>query len=78
MSNGSKLRDRAAWIEGDRAKHYRNRAEHFEEIAKSETEPRTQARLAELAGEYHRLADDADRQNERSVARPRKDDIPGV
>ena len=47
-----------AWIRGDRAVRYRERAEHLERMAKGETRPREQARVLELATQYRRLADD--------------------
>jgi hypothetical protein len=45
-------------LECDRAARYHERAEHFREIAKMETQPRARARLLELAGEYEQLVDD--------------------
>ena len=60
MSEGSILGSgqRAAWVRGDRAVRYRERAEHLERMAKGETRPREQARVLELATQYRRLADD--------------------
>jgi hypothetical protein len=60
MSEGSILGSgqRAAWVRGDRAVRYRERAEHLERMAKGEIRPREQARVLELATQYRRLADD--------------------
>ena len=58
MSEGLNDGQRAAWVRGDRAVRYRERAEHLERMAKGETRPREQARVLELATQYRRLADD--------------------
>jgi len=50
--------DRAAWIRGDRAARYRERADHLKGMASAETRPRERARVLELATEYDRLADE--------------------
>jgi hypothetical protein len=57
--------DRAAWIRGDRAARYRERADHLKGIASAETRPRERARVLELATEYDRLADELADQNTR-------------
>ena len=44
--------DRAAWVRGDRAARYRERADHLKGIASAETRPRERARVLELATEY--------------------------
>jgi hypothetical protein len=49
---------RAAWIRGDRAARYRERADHLKGMASAETRPRDRARVLELASEYDRLADE--------------------
>jgi hypothetical protein len=50
--------DRAAWIRGDRAARYRERADHIKRMADAETRPSERARVLELAVEYERLADE--------------------
>jgi hypothetical protein len=50
--------DRAAWIRGDRAARYRERADHLKGMASAETRPRERARVLELATEYDRLAEE--------------------
>ena len=50
--------DRTAWIRGDRAAGYRERADHLKGMASAETRPRDRARVLELASEYDRLADE--------------------
>jgi hypothetical protein len=50
--------DRAAWIRGDRAARYRERADHLKGMASAETRPRERAHVLELAIEYERLADE--------------------
>ena len=50
--------DRAAWIRGDRAARYRERADHLKGMADAETRPSDRARVLELAVEYERLADE--------------------
>ena len=50
--------DRAAWIRGDRAARYRERADHLKGMASAETRPRERARVLELATEYERLAEE--------------------
>ena len=50
--------DRAAWIRGDRAARYRERADHLKGMASAESRPRERARVLELATEYDRLADE--------------------
>jgi len=47
---------RTAWVERDRAAHYRSIAERLEKLAQIETQPRVQQRLLELAGDYLQLA----------------------
>ena len=49
---------RAAWLKGDRAARYRERADHLKAIASAERKPRERARVLELAHEYERLADE--------------------
>jgi hypothetical protein len=49
---------RVAWIKGDRAARYRERADHLKVIASAERKPRERARVLELAHEYERLADE--------------------
>lgn len=44
-------------VQSERATHYREQAKHFERLASAETQPRTRARLLEVAAEYHELAD---------------------
>jgi hypothetical protein len=41
----------------DRAIHYREQAERFHRLANMEIQPRTRARLLELADDYQQLAD---------------------
>jgi hypothetical protein len=50
--------DRMAWIRGDRAARYRERADHLKGIADAETRPTERARVLALAVEYERLADE--------------------
>jgi hypothetical protein len=40
----------------NRAARYREQAERFQQLAKMEEQPRTRARLLELADQYQRLA----------------------
>jgi len=61
--------ERVAWIRGDRAVRYRERADHLEQIARAESRPREQARVLELATQYRRLADDTNANTRRAVAR---------
>jgi hypothetical protein len=49
---------RVAWIKGDRAARYRERAEHLKAIASAERKPKERARVLELAHEYERLAEE--------------------
>ncbi len=49
---------RVAWIKGDRAARYRERADHLKALASAERKPRERARVLELAHEYERLADE--------------------
>jgi hypothetical protein len=58
--------DRAAWIRGDRAARYRERADHFKGMASAETRPRERAHVLELAVEYERLADELAGQRKRN------------
>ena len=58
--------ERAAWIRGDRASRYRERAEHLKGMADAETRPSERARVLELAVEYARLADELARQKKRN------------
>jgi hypothetical protein len=51
-------RERVAWIRGDRATRYRERADHLKGMADAETRPSDRARVLELAVEYERLADE--------------------
>ena len=61
--------ERVAWIRGDRAVRYRERADQLEQIARAESRPREQARVLELATQYRRLADDiADQQTRTPTA----------
>jgi hypothetical protein len=57
--------ERAAWIMGDRAARYRERADHIKRMASSETRPRERARVLEVASEYERLADELAGQRKR-------------
>jgi len=61
--------ERVAWIRGDRAVRYRERADQLEQIARAESRPREQARVLELATQYSRLADDTNANTRRAVAR---------
>jgi len=61
--------ERVAWIRGDRAVRYRERADQLEQIARAESRPREQARVLELATQYRRLADDTNANTRRAVAR---------
>jgi hypothetical protein len=47
-----------AWIKGDRAARYRERADHLKAIASTKQKPKERARVLELAHEYERLADE--------------------
>jgi hypothetical protein len=47
---------RAAWF-SDRAARYREQADRLDEIADSDNQPRSRARLLDLADQYRRLAD---------------------
>jgi len=47
---------RAAWF-NDRAARYREQADRLDEIANSDNQPRSRARLFDLADQYRRLAD---------------------
>ena len=58
--------DRAAWIRGDRAARYRERADHLKGMADAETRPSDRARVLELAVEYERLADELADQKKRN------------
>jgi hypothetical protein len=58
--------DRAAWIRGDRAARYRERADHLKGMASAETRPRERAHVLELAVEYERLADELAGQRKRN------------
>ena len=58
--------DRAAWIRGDRAARYRERADHLKGMANAETRPRERAHVLELAVEYERLADELVGQRKRN------------
>jgi hypothetical protein len=58
--------ERAAWIRGDRASRYRERAEHLKGTADAETRPSERARVLELAVEYARLADELAGQKKRN------------
>jgi hypothetical protein len=58
--------DRAAWIRGDRAARYRERADHLKGMAGAETRPRERAHALELAVEYERLADELAGQRKRN------------
>ena len=44
-------------VVSERAIHYREQAERFHRLADMETQPRTRARLLELADDYQQLAD---------------------
>ena len=44
-------------VAGDRAARHRKRAEHFQNLAGMESEPRAREQLLRLAGEYRELAD---------------------
>jgi hypothetical protein len=48
-------RERIAWIRGDRASRYRQRAEHLEQIADAEPRARQRERLLEFATQYQQL-----------------------
>jgi hypothetical protein len=50
--------ERTAWIMGDRATRYREKADHLKGMAQAETRPRERAHVLELANEYERLADE--------------------
>jgi hypothetical protein len=50
--------EREAWIRGDRAARYRERADHLKGMAGAEVRPRERARVLELASAYERLADE--------------------
>ena len=58
--------DRAAWIRGDRAARYRERADHLKGLVDAATRPSDRARVLELAVEYERLADELARQRKRN------------
>ena len=58
--------ERAAWIRGDRAARYRERADHLKGMASAETRPRERAHVLELAVEYERLADELAGQRKRN------------
>jgi hypothetical protein len=58
--------ERAAWIRGDRAARYRERADHLKGMADAETRPSDRARVLELAVEYERLADELAGQRKRN------------
>ena len=58
--------ERAAWIRGDRAARYRERADYLKGMASAETRPRERAHVLELAVEYERLADELARQKKRN------------
>ena len=58
--------ERAAWIRGDRAARYRERADHLKGMADAETRPSERARVLELAVEYERLADELAHQKKRN------------
>ena len=47
---------RAAWF-GDRAARYRKQADRLDEIANGDNQPRSRARLFDLADQDRRLAD---------------------
>ena len=42
----------------DRAVHYREQAERFRELARTETQPSARNQLLEMAVKYRKLADD--------------------
>ena len=48
---------RLAWVEGDRAAHYRSVAERLENLAEIESKPHVSRRLRELAAQYWELAE---------------------
>ena len=48
---------RVAWVEGDRAAHYRSVAERLENLAEIESKPHVSRRLRELAAQYVELAE---------------------
>jgi hypothetical protein len=50
--------EREAWIRGDRAARYRERADHLKGMAGAEARPRERARVLELASAYERLANE--------------------
>ena len=58
--------ERLAWIRGDRAARYRERADHLKGMASAETRPRERARVLEVASEYERLADELADQKKRN------------
>jgi hypothetical protein len=58
--------ERAAWIRGDRAARYRERADHIKRMADAEARPSERARVLELAVEYERLADELASQRKRN------------
>ena len=58
--------ERAAWIRGDRATRYREKADHLKGMAQAEQRPRERERVLELASEYERLADELADQKKRN------------
>ena len=58
--------ERTAWIRGDRAARYRERADHLKGMARAEQKPGERARVLELAVEYERLADELAGQRKRN------------
>ena len=58
---------RVAWVEGDRAAHYRSVAERLESLADIETKPHVSQRLRELAAQYLELAESVTGQIKRTL-----------